>query len=127
MGKNKRNRNRPAGRSVAVPPMPTAHAGSTLWRRYRWLGLGLVAALVLAAIAYGWWTNSRSTVSTAVAPPAISPAKADFVGAGACAGCHSGEFAAWQNSQHAKAMQHATVDTVRGDFNNARFTYDGIV
>jgi predicted CXXCH cytochrome family protein len=127
MGKNKRNRNRPAGKPVAVPPMHTAHAEFSLWRRYRWLSSGVVGALVLGAIAYGWWTNGLSTHSSAVAPLATSPAKADFVGAGACAGCHSSEFAAWQNSQHAKAMQHATSDTVLGDFNNASFTYDGIM
>jgi Tfp pilus assembly protein PilF len=126
MGKNKRNRNRPKPKSVAAPATHGV-AETSLWRRYRWAGLGIIAALVLAAIVYGWWTNSRSTVASAVAPPAASPAKADFVGASACAGCHSGEFAAWQNSQHAKAMQHASADTVLGDFNNARFTYDGIV
>jgi Flp pilus assembly protein TadD len=121
MGKNKRDRNAPA-RNSGDPPLHTA-----LWHRYRWPGLGAIAALALGAIAYGWWANARLTGSSAVVPPAASPTKADFVGADACAGCHSGEFAAWQNSQHAKAMQHASVDTVLGDFNDARFTYDGIV
>ena len=34
----------------------------------------------------------------------------------ACAGCHADQFARWKGSQHAAAMQPATVETVRGDF-----------
>jgi len=125
MGKNKRNRNRPVGTAAAAP---AALADSSALRRYRWVGLAAIPVLVLAAIAYGWWAHNRpSSASSAAALPAATPARATFVGAGACAGCHGTENAAWQNSQHAKAMQHATVDTVLGDFNNIRFTYDGIV
>src|ERR1700685_3160504 len=126
MGKNKPNRNKLGKTPAETAATQATHAQSSRWRRYRWVGL--IAIAVLGAIAYGWLTSSKwSPLSSAVAPPAATSAGATFVGAGTCAGCHSAENAAWQNSQHAKAMQHATPDTVLGDFNNVRFTYDGIV
>ena len=125
MGKNKRNRNKPVGTPAAARAAP---AHSSALRRYRWVGLATVAVLALAAIAYGLWTNNRPpSASFAAAPPAATLAPATFTGAGACAGCHGTENAAWRNSQHAKAMQHATAATVLGDFNNARFNYGGVV
>ncbi len=128
MGKSKRSRNKSVGTPAAMPATPAAPAHSSALHRYRWVGLAAVAVLVLGASAYGWWTNHRpQSLSSAAAPPAATSAPATFVGAGACAGCHGRETAAWQNSQHAKAMQHATVDTVLGDFNNSRFNYGGIV
>jgi tetratricopeptide (TPR) repeat protein len=53
-------------------------------------------------------------------------AAADFVGAQACADCHQAEYQAWQRSHHYLAMAHAGPDTVRGDFNNARYVADGV-
>jgi Tfp pilus assembly protein PilF len=126
MGKNKRNRNKPGKTPAETPATQAVRAQA--WRRYRWAGLMAIAVLVLGAVAFIWRTSTRpSPLSSVVAPPAATSAHATFVGAGACAGCHGRENAAWQNSQHAKAMQHATLDTVLGDFNNIRFTYDGIV
>jgi len=49
-----------------------------------------------------------------------------FVGSAACGECHRAESKAWQGSQHARAMQHATAETVRGDFNDAAFTFDRV-
>ena len=46
-----------------------------------------------------------------------------FVGAASCSGCHETEFNLWQNSHHALAMQHATSDTVLGDFSDAQFQH----
>jgi Tfp pilus assembly protein PilF len=128
MGKNKRNRDQSEKTPAETRAPQAALAQSSRWRRFRWAGVTAIAMLVLGAMAYGWWTISRSPpVSSIVAPPAASPAKAGFVGAAACAGCHRTEKAAWQNSRHAKAMQHATQDTVLGDFNNIDFAYHGIV
>lgn len=53
-------------------------------------------------------------------------AKATFVGSVACAECHRAEHAAWKGSQHERAMQHATADTVLGDFSGASYTRDGV-
>jgi cytochrome c553 len=49
-----------------------------------------------------------------------------FVGAQACAGCHTAEFNAWNGSRHALAMQPANAATVLGDFASARFEHFGV-
>ncbi|WP_437318118.1 multiheme c-type cytochrome [Sorangium sp. So ce385] len=54
-------------------------------------------------------------------------AAAGFVGSDRCAPCHAAEHAAWQGSQHARAMQHASAATVLGDFEGARLRYAGQV
>jgi tetratricopeptide (TPR) repeat protein len=129
MSKNKRNRNRTAADKktamAPVPAPPPVHTGA--WRRYRW-ALAAIALVALAAMGYVWWTSARSRpTSSSVAPVARETAKSAFVGATACASCHAAEGAAWQNSKHAKAMQHASAATVLGDFNNASFTYNAVV
>ena len=129
MSKNKRNRNRtPTDKKPAAAPLlPPPPAQAFASHRYRWVALA-VAAVTLATIGYVWWTRPRApTAVSSVGPAARETARAAFVGAGACAGCHATESAAWQDSKHAKAMQHATAATVLGDFNNASFTYNGIV
>ena len=91
-------------------------------RSARWAA---AAAATAAAGLLAWWLVR--------APPApISPvplppvAEAAFIGSAACRDCHAQETAAWTASQHARAMQHATEATVRGDFNDAKFTYGGV-
>ncbi|WP_240920029.1 multiheme c-type cytochrome [Paraglaciecola sp. 20A4] len=39
-----------------------------------------------------------------------------YVGAQACQSCHQSEYEQWQQSDHFKAMQEATKDSVLGDF-----------
>lgn len=63
--------------------------------------------------------RSRNRVAT-------SPAPTTFVGSKACAECHSDVYLAWQGSHHDLAMQHASKDTVLGDFDDARFTHFGV-
>src|SRR5208283_3123515 len=60
------------------------------------------------------------------APPARAAVEARFVGSESCAGCHAKAYGAWQSSHHAHAMQHASAETVLGDFAQARFRYAGI-
>jgi len=55
-----------------------------------------------------------------------SLADSDFVGAEACATCHESEYRAWQGSQHEMAMQHATAETVLGNFDDATFAAHGV-
>lgn len=43
-----------------------------------------------------------------------------------CIECHQGHVKSFENSHHALAMQKATLKSVLGDFNNARFLYNGI-
>ena len=76
----------------------------------------IVAAVLfvggLAALAL-WrpWERHRGAggVAVSAAPPT-------FVGSQACAGCHANATKAWTDSQHARAMQEATEQTVLGDF-----------
>jgi predicted CXXCH cytochrome family protein len=49
-----------------------------------------------------------------------------FVGAQACAGCHSADFEVWKNSHHALAMQPATAATVLGDLGGAELEHFGV-
>ncbi|WP_084245718.1 tetratricopeptide repeat protein [Rhodoplanes sp. Z2-YC6860] len=51
---------------------------------------------------------------------------ATFVGSEVCAGCHKPEFDRWRTSQHQRAMDHATDQSVLGDFNNASFENHGV-
>ncbi|HKK23817.1 MAG TPA: multiheme c-type cytochrome, partial [Pseudohaliea sp.] len=53
-------------------------------------------------------------------------AAGDFLGSERCANCHREEFAAWQGSHHDLAMQVPTPDTVLGNFDDARFSYNGV-
>ncbi len=82
----------------------------------------LAGAVLLSAVALGWWLLPRPPQ----AAPAAIVAQAHYVGTQACAQCHDKQHAAWQGSQHQLAMQHATPASVLGDFNNAHFTYAGV-
>ena len=46
-----------------------------------------------------------------------------YVGGKACVECHATEAAAWKGSQHDRAMQVASKQTMRGDFANAKFSF----
>ena len=57
--------------------------------------------------------------------PAAAQDLANFVGAQACAGCHSGETTRWKTSHHALAMQPATPAAVLGECADAKFEQFG--
>ncbi|MBT7952668.1 MAG: tetratricopeptide repeat protein [Gammaproteobacteria bacterium] len=44
-----------------------------------------------------------------------------------CVGCHAKEISLWQGSHHDLAMQEAEADLILGNFDNATFSYNGIV
>jgi Tfp pilus assembly protein PilF len=54
------------------------------------------------------------------------PSDAKYVGHEVCAACHRAEFQRWRDSDHALAMQIADPSTIRGNFDNATYTYNGI-
>ncbi len=56
----------------------------------------------------------------------LPPEKATFVGRQACSRCHSLEDRLWQGSHHDLAMQEVNERTVLGDFDDAKFTHDGV-
>jgi predicted CXXCH cytochrome family protein len=61
-----------------------------------------------------------------MSPIAAVESEPGFVGSQACAACHQDEYETWRGSQHARAMQHATAETVLGDFENASFIHAGV-
>lgn len=63
--------------------------------------------------------TEKAAVSMLVAPK-------KYIGSGECIACHQAEFAAWQGSHHALAMQVANEQSVLGDFNNLKFKYHGV-
>jgi tetratricopeptide (TPR) repeat protein len=91
----------------------------------------LAGVVIVIAAAGAWWTLRPATPvppaqterPTPSPPPAVA---ANFVGSEACAGCHDKAYAAWKDSHHARAMQHATSDTVLGNFAHATFRYVGV-
>ena len=48
-----------------------------------------------------------------------------FAGSESCRECHEAEYAAWRGSHHDLAMQHATQETVLGDFDDASYEHGG--
>jgi predicted CXXCH cytochrome family protein len=57
---------------------------------------------------------------------AASASPATFVGSDRCASCHAEETAAWSRSHHALAMAAPSDATVRGRFDGATVTKDGV-
>ena len=53
--------------------------------------------------------------------------EATYVGDKACASCHKQEHKEWQGSHHDLAMMIADEDSVKADFNNTSFNYNGII
>ena len=74
-------------------------------------------ALPFMLAACGDVDDSR-TISTDLRP--------HFVGSSTCMQCHTAEYKDWQKSDHKKAMQIATADTVLGDFNNITVAFHNI-
>jgi tetratricopeptide (TPR) repeat protein len=87
-----------------------------------WKLIGIIAtALIVMAI-------PLSIVKYHYRAAAPQPGSAaGFVGSEKCRTCHQPEYELWKGSNHYHAMQVATEDSVRGDFNNAIFERFGIV
>lgn len=51
---------------------------------------------------------------------------AEYLGRESCKPCHQKEYDLFQGSDHDMAMDHATNETVLGDFNDVSFTHFGI-
>ena len=55
-----------------------------------------------------------------------SETNSSYVGATVCGECHSKQLKLWQGSHHDLAMQHATMKSVAGNFDNQTFKYFGV-
>jgi predicted CXXCH cytochrome family protein len=111
------SRKRPAGEPApAAPPAAPEESKPAIFRgRPIWIA-ALIAVSILAAAGLGFHLRSgNGAVPTA-----------SFVGSETCAGCHQAEARLWGASQHKVAMQHATDQTVLGDFNDSSFDYYGV-
>lgn len=81
-------------------------------RRPAVIGLGLLLTAFVAWAAADWYRTV----------PDDALQHAHYVGRDACIACHQTEYELWKDSDHDRAMELATDETVLGDFNNAEFT-----
>jgi Flp pilus assembly protein TadD len=84
--------------------------------------LGLRALVTLLAGALGCQPADQPPRSK---PPG-SASPPTFVGGAKCATCHPQQAEAYRASDHARAMQPATPETVLGDFDRASVTHRGV-
>jgi len=84
------------------------------WTLFTPLAIG--ALLATSVLAWDWY----ETV------PAEVAAKPTYVGRETCAQCHQAQYHSWLGSDHDRAMDLATDKTVLGDFNDAKFEYQGV-
>jgi predicted CXXCH cytochrome family protein len=80
-------------------------------------------ALALTATSCRQATETPASSSAHATSPASAPAQ--NVGGATCAGCHAAEAAAWQPSQHARAMMPASQASVLAKFAGS-YRYNGI-
>jgi len=123
-----RRRGKPRSRAVAgqgrSPFNGTLSGEKPESRRHVLWIAAVIAAVVTIVAGAAWLAFGGATFRTLLVRDTPEPAAAaSFVGSEACAGCHQAEARLWRTSQHKHAMDHATDAAVRGDFNDARFTY----
>jgi len=70
--------------------------------------------LILSAVVTDWWRTR---------PPGL---EREYVGTGRCIECHQRQGNGWDGSDHHRAMDRATSDTVLGDFNSATVEHFGV-
>ncbi|MGO8015863.1 multiheme c-type cytochrome [Rhizobium leguminosarum] len=85
-----------------------------------------ITLLLFLLLAFTGHSLASDALSTPAGDPLISIHEG-FVDERTCAACHADQAAAFSKSHHAKAMALADDETVRGDFDNARFEHDGVV
>jgi predicted CXXCH cytochrome family protein len=105
----------PAQPVQAQAPAADKSATAVLSWRLIW-SVALACLALLLAAGLGLHLRSGREASS----------KASFVGSQACAGCHQAQAKSWGISQHKVAMQHATDQTVLGDFKDTGFEYYGV-
>jgi tetratricopeptide (TPR) repeat protein len=90
---------------------------------HRWRVTGLIAStvIVLTIPAYA----VKESIGRGQDRPAAAAATT-FVGREKCLTCHEEAYDAWAGSDHDNAMGLASDSTVRGDFDDAVFEYNGI-
>jgi len=100
-----------------------ARSAQTAWRAPLIVAALLSACLSLVAASLVWL--QPEWIRRALRDPDMT-APARFVGSDTCTACHAQQASSWRGSHHAKAMAHASDESVLGDFNDAVFDYFGV-
>lgn len=82
-------------------------------------------AVLIISVSVGYFLLRKSEHYT-IQTPVYDAAQNEYVGAESCRECHQKEYEEWKDSDHYKAMQEATNETVLGNFNDVTYTADGI-
>jgi len=80
--------------------------------------IALIGVMVLIALPF----LIAALLSGPSGPRAAEPVRQGFVGSATCATCHTAEAAAWQQSDHARAMASANKANILGDFSGVTVT-----
>src|SRR4051794_36005620 len=91
----------------------------------RWRALAACLLCMLAVLGFGVSRGRTDPAPGAVVGHLTPGATPGYAGSASCAGCHAAETAAWSKSQHSRAMQPASAETVLGDFNDAKAEHFG--
>ena len=89
----------------------------------RFAPLIILGAVVAVALVY---LSTRETRDDGAVSEQTVFAQTEYVGVTQCAQCHQAQVDDWRGSHHDLAMQHATEDSVLGDFNDQRLNHYGI-
>ena len=93
-------------------------------RQAAWGALALAATIVLGGV---YWLRGESHPRQKPhAHESVPIAKAQYVGATACAACHVAQYQAWRGSHHDLAMQVASGASVLAPFQGERFREGGV-
>src|SRR3954452_2252526 len=85
-------------------------------RRTLFIAVAICASVAAGVLAWDWYS---------VVPPEVV-ANAHYVGRDACIKCHQPQYDRWHGSDHDREMDYATDKTVLGDFDDAKFEYQGV-
>ncbi|WP_287649103.1 tetratricopeptide repeat protein [Accumulibacter sp.] len=128
--KTRRQVTAPVSAATVVKASEAASPGAQASQKHRTLlavGSLLLLALVIGSVLYsmrGRFADSPAD-TTAMGIPEEGR-QSSYVGAAVCRTCHEAEYRAWSGSNHDRAMQATSPDTVLGDFADARFRQHGV-
>lgn len=96
------------------------------WQPRRQLFLGVVACLLIIAVALVWWVHRRSA-NDAQWMDSLPAQTHDngYVSSDVCRSCHPQQYASWYATYHRTMTQIATSDTVVGRFDNVTLAAKG--
>ncbi|NGP78100.1 tetratricopeptide repeat protein [Balneolaceae bacterium YR4-1] len=88
--------------------------------KYRLLLFSIISLSLMISLVYSCGTRENDTRNQGL------DFKSPFIGDQECASCHSDQYRMWKGSHHFYAMNEATSNYVRGDFNGEVFRHNGV-